>query len=134
MTMVSPVKITGSISNTLSLMGERNPPSGPALASNSVGSSNSMPPSTCASPMVATVSTSRDCLAKRRMTRNSTMPPSASPRTTATGARPTRTEKNIDPIQPPRSTFGSGPGRGMGVRRLSAVASVTGGLPIAGER
>ncbi len=73
----SPVKRTGSMLKP-KVNGVRKPPTSPAEP-NRRGMINSMPPRTCANPMVATVSTKRDESAKRRMTSTSTSPPTASP-------------------------------------------------------
>ena len=78
-----PRRMTGSMVRLRSI-GDTNPPSGPAPAPNSSGMSSSMPPSTWARPIVATVRTSREERAKRRITRNSTMPPRAKPSATPT--------------------------------------------------
>ena len=53
---------------------------------NSTGTSTSAPPRTWARPMVATVSTSREALAKRRITIRSTATPITTPEATASSA------------------------------------------------
>ena len=80
----SPVRMTGPRVMVVEVRGVSNAPRmGDSTPKANLGMASSSPPSSCARPMVATVSTSRGACAKRRMTVSSTSPPSSAPPTSA---------------------------------------------------
>ena len=80
-----PVSTSGWISTCTSVSGVRNDGTR-GDRPNSIGTSISAPPRTWASPMVATVNTSLDAVAKRRITSRSTTIPVTTPAATAVSA------------------------------------------------